>query len=287
MTFSARESSRYLGEPINLYLFRYGGLDAEVFAYTDAEVPVVYGGVTYNPLPIDRGKITSSGSLDKANVDVTTPFDTDLARLYLSRPPSSITTLIMRQGHINDPDQDYKVTWTGKVISCARKGSKAVFTCLPVSTSLLRNGLRRRYQFGCGHALFGPDCRASKAAATTAVVVTGISGVRLTMTSGWVSSGLAPKYTGGLVEWVPDGFSRETRTIIRVENAGAVLVLDTAPRGLLIGMSVDAILGCNHKAGVSSQPDGDCGPLHDNVLNFGGCMWIPLKNPIGLTNSYY
>jgi hypothetical protein len=39
------------------------------------------------------------------------------------------------------------------------------------------------------------------------------------------------------------------------------------------------VLGCNHQA--YAEEGGDCQPLHDNIVNYGGDRWIPLKNPIG------
>lgn len=286
MTFSQKESSRYLGEPVNLYLFRFGDAENEIFAYTDAEQVITVDGIDYTPMPIDRGKINSSGGLDKTNVTVITPANTPLARLYLIYPPSKVTTVIMRAGHLTDPDLEFKVIWTGRVLSCARKGAKAEFTCEPVSTSLRRNGLRRRWQFGCPHALYGPECGANKAAATISVTVANVTGVRVLLPLDWETEMRAPKYLGGMVQWVRDG-ATEIRTIIRVENSGRTLVLSGPATGLIPGATISAILGCNHKSGTPAQPDGDCGPLHGNVLNFGGQEHIPFKNPIALVNNYY
>lgn len=287
MTIASHESSRFSGEPVNLYFFQYGVAPTEYHAYTDAEQPVEHSGVTYRPLPIDRGKISASGSLDKANVPVTTPHDCELARLYLTYPPSRPTSLIMFQGHVNDADQQFKVVWTGTVISCARKGSRAEFTCQPISVSLRRNGLRRRYQYGCPHVLYGEDCMANKDIATRTVVAEWISGSRITLAAGWSDIARAAKYQQGLAEWATAAGTREVRTILRVENAGRTFLLSAPPRGLVTGASLDLVLGCNHKSGTDAQPDGDCGPLHMNILNFGGQERIPLKNPIGLVNNFY
>lgn len=293
MSFSNYESSRFSGEPVNLYFFRYGPDAKNYYAYTDAEVPIPFGldddgdPITYVSIAIDRGKITSSGSLDKVNVTVTTPHDSELANLYLAYPPSYVTTLVMYQGHVDDTDMEFKVVWSGRVISCARKGSKAEFTCEPISTSLRRNGLRRRYQYGCPHVLYGDDCRASKAAATTSVSLAAVAGSRITLPAGWAGQSRAGKFLQGIVEWTSPGGAREVRTILRIENGGLTFLLSGNTRGLSVGASVDMILGCNHKAGIAAQPDGDCGPLHDNILNFGGQPYIPFKNPIGLVNSFY
>nr|WP_277923451.1 DUF2163 domain-containing protein [Sphingomonas sp. TREG-RG-20F-R18-01] len=268
-------------------MFRYGDQGTQVYSYCDAEQPIVMQGVTFKPIPIDRTKITTSGTLDKANVTITTPQDSELADLYLIYPPSAVTTLVMYQGHVDDPDDDFRVIWSGRVMACARKGSKAEFTCEPVSTSLRRNGLRRRYQFGCPHELYGPDCRASKIRATINATVTLVQGARITLPQGW-NTIAAEKYVGGLCEWINDVGGREVRTILKMEGGGNTALLSGTTRGMSQGQTVSMVLGCNHKAGVAAQPDGDCQPLHANVLNFGGQMFIPFKSPIAFgVNQYY
>lgn len=297
MSFAANEASHALGEPIDLYQFIYGDGVDQVLGYSNAEIPITLppsvtgldADVTFMPIAIDRGKISSSGTLDKVKLDVTTTADSAIAQLYIAYPPSKVTTLVIRQGHVNDPDQEYKVIWSGRVLSCARKGSTGVFSCEPVSTSLRRNGLKRRYQYGCPLALYGigpGKCNADKAAATLTVAAVDVSGIRVTLAPGWATNAI--KYVGGITEWVnPVGNATEIRTIIRLESNNTVLVLSGPARGLVAGQTFSAILGCNHKSGTPAQPDGDCGPLHDNVLNFGGQERIPYTNPISIVNNYY
>ena len=62
-------------------------------------------------------------------------------------------------------------------------------------------------------------------------------------------------------------------------------MLSGLPQDLAVNDSVEVVVGCNHKA--YAEDDGDCQPLHDNILNYGGDRWIPLKNPIGTYNNYY
>lgn len=296
MTFGNYEASRFSGEPVHLYLFRYGPIAGQFIAYTDAETAIEYDvplgeddtqTIQFMPIAIDRGKITSSGTLDKANLTVTTPHDSDLANLFLIYPPSQQTTMVLYQGHVNDVDADFKVAWTGRVTSCARKGSQAEFSCEPVSTSLRRNGCRRRYQYGCPLVLYGDDCRANKAAATASTTVAGLTGNRITLPSGWNPDHPADKYVQGLAEWTTADGAREVRTLLRAENGGVTFLLGGTTRGLEVGAAIDIVLGCNHKSGTDAQPDGDCGPLHNNILNFGGQERIPFKNPIGLVNGFY
>ncbi len=85
-----------------------------------------------------------------------------------------------------------------------------------------------------------------------------------------------------MLEWTPAGASTERRAIIRV--AGNVLTLSGIAKDLDVGDAVDVVLGCNHKAYASEG--GDCQPLHNNINDFGGCRWIPIKNVIN-KNPYY
>lgn len=57
-----------------------------------------------------------------------------------------------------------------------------------------------------------------------------------------------------------------------VGHAGANLTLMAPLPGLAAGMSAKLYAGCDRSLSV-------CGSRFDNVVNFGGFPWIPLKNP--------
>lgn len=292
MSFAEHETSTDDGEPISLYLFRYGEPDAAVFGYTDAEQDVVGPGdrpgltVTYKAASIDCDEITASGTLDRSTTEIRTSDDTELADLFRLYPPSSIVTVSIREGHANDEDGQFLAVWAGRVLGFSTEDNEATYTCQPISTSLKRIGLRRRWQLGCPHVLYGPKCKASKPAATTNHVVAAVLGAVVTLSSGWATDARKLKHHGGLAEWtLPDG-RREVRTILRTDPSGTI-TLGGYAYGLEDGMTISLSLGCNHQAGVGPQPDGDCLPLHNNIRNFGGCMWIPTKNPVGIKNIFY
>ena len=70
MSLNSYESSRFSGQPVNLYFFKWGDNAKDYYAYTDAEDFVPFGVdddgdvITFQPIPIDRGKLASSGTLD-------------------------------------------------------------------------------------------------------------------------------------------------------------------------------------------------------------------------------
>lgn len=287
MTFAASESSRSGGQPVSLFLFRYGPGVADYYAYTDHEEDIIFddglgdGPKTYAAIPIQHSKITSSGNLDKSSLTVGFVEDADITDLFRSHPPSGIVTLIIRQGHVSDPDNQFLVKWSGRVLGFGIDGqsNETNLTCEPIATSLKRNGLRRHYQYACPHALYGDQCKANKAAASHTAVVLGKAGSVITLSPTWISAGLRDRFLGGSAEYLlPDG-RKEYRTIIKVEASGAI-TLAVAPDGLDVGESVTMVLGCRHIME-------DCSTLHNNIQNFGGCPWIPTKNPIGIKNNYY
>lgn len=288
MTFSTYEGSVASGGPIQLYRFVYGSETGEYLAYTNStdEQTVDHGGsvgiVTYAPIPIERGNIVSNGTLDKSAIKISLDVGSDLAELFRVYPPSSVVTLTIYEGHIDDPDGEFVVIWAGRIISASREGSTLQLSGEPVSTQLRRAGLRRHYQYGCPHALYSAACGASKAAATVSATVSAVDGTVVTLTAGWEGAFAAAKFLRGTLEWTPSGQTTQRRTIIRI--SGDDLSLSGLPIGLAVSDAVDVVLGCNHKAFASA--DGDCEGLHDNIVNYGGQPWIPTKNVIN-KNPYY
>ena len=290
MTYALRERSRTKGRPVALFHFRYGAAVDEFYAYTNAEYEHTHNLIDYQPIPIEYSGIESSGSLDKKTLEVRTPLNNEVAELFRVSPPTFPIVLTIRRGHLNDPDNEFLVEWAGRVLSCSREGSEAVFSCEPVSTSMRRTGLRRHWQYSCPHALYGPQCNANKAAATTSVVLVTVDNAAITLPDAWETEERARKAHGGIVEWQgPNGTIY--RTIIAVSEDTTTLRLNGPTTGLEAGDTVAVSLGCNHRFELDPAfdfVDTDCFTVHDNIQNYGGMPWIPLDNPIGTnTNKYY
>lgn len=271
MAFTDREKSRQTGQPIELYLFRYGSESEAYYAYTNAEDDVSFQGIVYKPTTIKRGSINAEGSLDKSTLSVHMAQNVAIADVYAVTPPSHVTTLTIRNGHVNETD--FPVAWAGRVLSVSKKINEVVFSCEPVSTSIKRNGLRRNYQYGCPHALYGVHCGASEVAATTTHNVVSVSGTVLVMATNWVAPADVPKYVGGLIQWLDIKGNREYRTILRIDNDKEIRLSGHAG-GLAAGDSVDTAFGCDRTMAT-------CSGVHNNIHNFGGFPWIPTKNPHG------
>lgn len=281
MTFEAREESKQDGIPASLYLIEYGDTETSYFAYTDTDVAVTFDGKVFSPTTIGREKIEASGNLDKSTLEIDITPNASVVSLYHNQLPSQVIRLTIWQGHVDDADNDFKVVWTGRIISISRPGRFARINAEPISTSMRRTGLRRHYQYGCPWALYNGECGASKAAATETVAATGVGQNYVEFADGWQGAPGKSKYLGGFIQWTDNNTQiTQTRTILAFGDNSNQLVVNGTIFGLDVGENVGVVLGCNHQMS-------DCADLHNNIVNFGGQPWIPKQNPTELRNQFY
>ncbi len=287
MTFEPIEKSRIEGEPVTLYEFIYDGVISDApaslstFSFTDAEIGIIHDVIVYEAVPISASAINSSGSLDKQVLTVRMPRDVALFDLAVVWPPAQVVTLVIRQGHLSDTQSggpDFKVVWSGRVLSIAREGDECVVTAEPISSSMRRPGLRRHWQLGCPHALYIGLCGASEAAGTVTTAVTAINGTTISVTPGWEGSFARVKFVEGMAKWTDSVGAKQARKILAV--SGNDITLGGFLRDLAVTDSVDVILGCNHLLD-------DCEFLHFVIEDFGGGPFIPEENPTEQINRFY
>lgn len=291
MSFQALEESRYSGAPVKLFLVR-GAADGDEqigpFGLTDGEQPITVAGIVdkqgqpivFIPWPIKSGPISHDGTLDKSDVTVSLALGTPIDALFLAYPPSQVVNLTIFEGHVGDDptDANFKATWLGRITGAGYQGNEMELSCLPVSSSLQRIGLRQNYQLACPHALFGAQCRASKAAATALRKVSSVTRNTIKLNT---NLGATPHlFIGGLLEWQNSSSGmKEVRTISAVGTLGDSVSIRGIARGLALGTPLSIIRGCNHQMSGCNQ--------HGNILNFGGQPFIPTENPLSQKNQFY
>lgn len=277
--FADREESRAKGRPITLFLIRYGDSPNSYYAYTDSASDITRAGVTYKSVAIQRGAIVVKGTMDKNMIEVRMALNLEVAELFRIYPPSSVVSLVISQGHVDDTE--FLAIWAGRVSSAKREPPELILSCEPVRSAMRGVGLRTNYQYSCSHVLYGPQCRADKAAATSDCTVVLIDGAKVTLINapffGMFGWGISLGYIGGMVEWENAQGNTESRTILRVN--GSILSLSGPMRDVSNGDTVRVVRGCAR--------DMDACRSHNNILNFGGCPYIPKKNPIGYSNNFY
>lgn len=290
MTYEAAELSRTKAKPITLYHFF--PVNGREYRYTDAEKPVTLPGtdVVFRPIAIQHGRLGATGTLDKSVLEISMPKTAEIGEAFRVYPPGEVVNVVVRQMHQSDPDKQAPVVFTGRVLGSAwESGSRITLSCEPISTSMKRPGLRRHYQIGCPHQLYGPHCLANKEAATTPeILVAAITGSTIILPPGWIPSEWpvekrsTQKFIGGMMVWSLDDSGQTVeykRTILQI-NGGTNVVLAGVPTGLAAGSPVKMILGCNHQMT-------DCRLVHANIKRYGGQPFIPVKNPFGFRNQFY
>lgn len=270
-TFPSIEESRHSGMPIELYMFTFGPLPEDTYCYTNAEKVIDFGGRLYLPAAIARGEVASNGTLDKANLDVTIQVATEVTELFRQYPPSYTMGLIMYQGHVNDRSSDFRAFWSGRVLSNSWVGNEVTFNCEPVATSMRRPGLKMNYQRGCPHTLYEPNsCRAPRIAYNTQC-----SAIYAYNRIGVASTGYPypHHFNNGYLEYTSTKGRRQICTIEVYDGTNMQLI--GTPQDMAVGTPIKLYRGC-------AQNMNWCSVVHNNILNYGGFPWIPLKNP---TNS--
>lgn len=249
------------------------------YAFCDGDAPVTRAGITYIPWPIRHSDIHSAGDLDNSDITIDMALRTDFMGEFSAYPPSQVVNVTVFQGHAEDLAtlSNYPAVWLGRLGAFEVEGSEIKVNCTPVSTSIQRPGLRRNYQLGCPHVLYGPQCRATKKSVVRSIA--DINGAQVTFVTPVTTT--TGKYRGGTIEWthVTTG-RREIRTITGTSVDGARFVIRGPLRGLSVGAVVTLTLGCGRTMA-------DCINLHSNILNFGGQPWIPLDNPLSTKNQFY
>jgi hypothetical protein len=279
MPFARREVSRNLGSPVSFYLFTFGNIATQQFAYTDAEQIITNPntGITYEPLAIERSSIATTGTLDKSQITIKMPRDAGIATRFTTWPSTQPIRLEIRQGH--DEDTNILPVWIGRVSAIGREDDMCVLSGDPVSSALRRSGLRRPYSIGCPRIVYNAStgCPASEAAGTVTATLASVAGNKLTFASGWNGAKPFAKFAEGFVYWPNDLGLQERRTILSA--TATEVTLSGLPRDLIAGASVSLVLGCNRTMT-------DCETLHNVIQSFGGNPFIPVKNPVSSRNLY-
>lgn len=291
------ESSPESGQPVSLFLFRYGPDPADYYALTNAEDDITHddgvtGPIVYSALwtPQQQDNIVAAQVDGGAEIKILVPLVagkngaanpvTELFRIY---PPTQVVTITIREGHqpnANDPagwatGENFPVVWLGRVLEAEREDEHAVLSCDSSAITMTRPGLRRFQQVKCGHTLYRGRCGASKAAFESPGTAAAVNGNQVSLNTGWIFAGRQlSDYNRGFLEW--DGaVGRVRRRIVRVGTTDTdPLILSGPASELLVSGAVDAYIGCPREFAF-------CRDVHGVPNDYGGFLGIPKTNPTG------
>lgn len=267
MTYDAQEISAYEGEPVEIYQFDREGV--QLWRYTSADRDLIIEGNVYLAAPVKRNNVEASQDVERTSLKITMPADADFPEQFIASPPTDRIMATVRRYHHTDPTAELTFVWVGRVINVENKEHEAIISCESCISSLKRPTLRRVYQTTCPHVLYGDQCKVSKVAfGAVATLQSGSSGV--TLISSTFAAQATGYYTGGYVEIEIE--SKLNRAFI-TKHIGSAITTGLPLQGAAVGLAVTVYPGCNHSLIT-------CQDKFNNILNYGGFPYIPVKNPM-------
>ena len=244
---------------IELYRFSSGN---RVWTYTTTDTPQTHNGETYAPVAIGRSEIQSRNELSKANLDVRIDASSDLARYLVTNYLEQIVGLTV----FEKDGASFDTIWKGRLASVKPGTAEVTLAFESIFTSLRRPGLRARYQRSCRHVLYGRGCWLNKDNFAIPGTLGQINGdnVQVLEAANYPSG----YFMGGMIR-APDGSLRFV-----IHHVGDVLTLSRKHEGLVEDSQVTLYPGCDRTKET-------CISKFNNLSNFGGFPYIPVKNPFG------
>lgn len=264
MTYDTFESSMQDGAPVELYRFARGD---RAWRYTSADADVTFDGETWEAAAIQRNSIETSPEQVRNALKIEMPRELAVAELFRVAPPTDIIGVIVLRYHRGDTDS--AVIWMGRMLNVQWQGARAVVSCEPVSLSFGRTGLRRLYQPGCPHVLYGTACGLDKDDHVEECEVA------TPMGAGFSTVDPLPEkaWAGGFIELDLDDGNVERRFVTGIANIMGVdhVGLSQPLPQLQAGDTIRIYPGCAHT--VKACVD------YNNLENYGGMPMMPDKNP--------
>lgn len=262
MTYAAQETSRYAGQPFELYWFATNTLNAYL---TSGDESRAYLGNTYTPEAIERTEVDFNQELQSQSITVRLPIDSVIAQQFVSYIPSSPMSLVIFRGHETDGAGEVVTYFTGRV-SAARFDEVCELTVLPEQALLKRQVPGPRYQSQCNWVWGSPACGVNKGTYAVTAVVTAIAGSNGdTITAAALGAQTSGYFTAG---WIERGDER--RMIIL--HTGSTAQLITPMPSLQVGDTITIYPGCQRTAS-------DCRNKFGNYQHFSGFDRVPGRNP--------
>lgn len=260
--------------PKELYRFVEG---SQVWTLTSADADEVYNSETYISTTIGRNEIENKNQLSRANVEVSFDLDNEMARRWMRQVTERVVGLTIFSKNSNGA---VSVSWKGRLASVKPERTAITLIFESVFTSLRRPGLRARYQRACRHVLYGRGCSLNKDDFAVFGKVTAVSNEVVTVPEAALYAD--GYFTGGMIEG-PDGALRfitkhagQNLTLIRaLESISEGFV--NAGYGKSYGMYYGG-LGCRIFPGCPRERN-TCNDRFNNLPNYGGFPFIPLRNP--------
>lgn len=263
MTFAAFEGSQAGGEPVELYEILLGGTP---YRWTSSEDDYTFQGNLYSAIPISRTRVFMGTERKQDLLTVVVPASEAFPKLFVGIVPGERAVLTVKRVHRPDPDQEHFLLFDGVVqaVAYSNNGTEARLAVASLTTALGQEIPRKNYGKLCDNFLFDGNCQVVQSLFKHTNTASVVLGAVVTV------DGLNVKGDG----WADGGFvelgSSDFRLILSHVGDDITLLLPFPID--IVGSVVGVSAGCAHTISV-------CKDKFDNVNNYGGWAFVPLKNP--------
>lgn len=253
MTFLAYETSADSSSPVELYKFVNG---SSKYYHTSADEEYLFGIDTYIPTTIKRGKITQANEGVRNDLKLEVTIEHPIVQLFRGSIPERSIPLTIYRTHLQDPDQEVNLFWSGVILNVSEKQFNATIVCRPTIGFLKNPLLRPTFQRKCNHTIYDDYCTLNRTSNEIQENIIAGSGLNLTI-SGIDAAFADGDLIGGTIQNTDGQFAMIT------DNVASDVVLFTGLSGTDIGDVVRIAPGCQ-------QSDVRCKALgnYDNYLGF-------------------
>lgn len=235
---------------------------------TPANVPSTDfpSGQTWAPRAIKRGSVLFTVKAAKSNTWISLPTSDAVAAAAIAGADVSTATVRIWQGYIGDPDNEFRLIFTGRVVSMEPGLITTQLNCETSITESRRSSVAQVVQRPCRHAHYftnadGGGCRLNLADWQQTVTATAATGRVLTVPA--AANENDAHYLAGILTYDGNEYMIE-------RHEGEILTIETEVPGLADeialadppGASVQIAPGCNLTAE-------NCNAF-GNLVNFGG-----------------
>lgn len=272
MTYATLDTSVDRGAPFELYEFTM--LDGSLsWNYCDS----LEGYPGYVSTQITRSNIVRDAELIGSGLSITTAYNNPLALDLLANLSSYPIKVLIKAGHVGDPDGQLLPIYRGMVAGVHFNGAQAEITC--VSRFALSTQKKIPWittQAGCNWELGGEGCGVNLTSFTSSTVIHPSDQSGNALTVALASTKPDGYYSGGYLRRpFVDGATRFIR-----KHVGDQLLLDRPFTGMSASGDVYHLVpGCK-------KTESDCQSRYSNLSNYLGWSRLPSVNPFNRSAFY-
>ena len=248
-------------------LYKLELLDGNIRYFTPHDEDIIWGGVTYQRLPIVRDNITTKVNLEAEKVNITLAnITSELVEVLQANVLDGSIVTIKRILYKEEFAEGMEITLFVGVADVSYNRAALILSCTSILDSL--NILVPRCIYGepCNNRLYDVTCEADKVANGVNGTATADATIKFTLTDAGLGAAVDVYALGEL--YITSGRNSGVRKLIRSNTATVFTIVTPFQYEIVTGDIYTAYPGCD------KRPE-TCRDTFSNIENFYGFSYIP------------